>query len=489
MSRTQKESNIEEVVQASDTVSSRTDMLHGPMFKKILLFALPLALTGILQQLFNSADMAVVFWFEGSVAQSAVNSNGALVNLIINLFTGLSVGVTVLVAEHVGKNDTDDLHSITLTSLVIAVICGVIILAIGIGVSEPLLKLMDTPAESLELATQYLRIYFIGMPFLMIYDFGAAMLRGVGDTKKALYILIATGVLNVGLNCLFVGAANMSVAGVATATVIANFVSAVMIVIFIERDGMFKLKRGASRVRWDYIKRTVIIGIPAGLQGVVFSIANVLIQSGINGFGAQAVAGNGDAVNFEYYVYYFVSAFAQTTVTFFGQNYSAHEFERCKKIFKINMLSGFVVSTVLCLVFVLGGDLFIRIYTSDEVAIEYALMRMLCVVSGSMLPCMYEIAGGALRGMGHSMLPAVFTVIGSCIMRIIWIYTVFAAYGQYWLLLIVYPISWLITGVAMLISYYVITYKAGFYTGKPPHRDDVPHEPLHDTVSDVAANT
>lgn len=438
-------------------------MLHGPMFKNILIFALPLALCGIIQQLFTSADMAVIFRFEGSVAQSAVNSNGALVNLVINLFTGMSVGATVVVAEYVGKNKTDDLHSVTLTSMAIALVCGVALLGVGIGVSEPLLRVMKTPSESLEMATQYLRIYFIGMPFLMVYDFGAALFRGVGDTKKSLIILVATGVLNIGLNFLFVGAMHMSVAGVAIATVAANLVSAVMVFVMLMRDGRFRIRRGESRVRGEYVKRIAVIGIPAGLQGVVFSLANVLIQSAVNGFGAQAVAGNGDAVNFEVFCYYFVNGFAQTTVTFVGQNYSAGKYDRCRKAFRMTMLSALIVSSALCAVFLLGSRLFIRIYTTDEVAIKFALIRMWCVLTGSMIPCLYEVAGGALRGMGHSMLPAIFTIIGSCVLRIIWIYTVFAATGEFWLLLIVYPLSWAVTGAAMLISYFVICFKAGIY--------------------------
>lgn len=436
------------------------DMLHGPMTKNILLFALPLALGGILQQLFTSADMAVIFWFEGSVAQSAVNSNGALVNLLINLFTGLSIGATVVIAEHIGRNKTDDIHSVVFTSFVIAFVSGVVLVGIGVGLSEPILIAMDTPTEALPLAVQYLRIYFIGMPFLMIYNFGAAILRSVGDTRKPLFILIVTGVVNIGLNFLLVAGVKMSVAGVATATVIANAISAVMVMVFIMKDGLLRVRRKQSRFRREYLKRICVIGLPAGLQGVVFSIANVVIQTAINGFGTQAVAGSGDAVNFEYYVYFFVSAFAQTTVSFFGQNYAAREFERCKKIFKLNMIMGLAVSTVLSVVFTLGARLFIRIYTLDEVAIEYAVVRMWCVLLGSMLPCFYEIAGGALRGMGHSMLPAVFTVLGSCVLRLIWVYTVFAVCKQFWVLLIVYPISWTLTGLAMTVAYYVIAAKA-----------------------------
>ena len=435
------------------------DMLHGPMLKNILLFALPLALGGILQQLFTSADMAVIYWFEGSVSQSAVNSNGALVNLLINLFTGLSVGATVVIAEYIGKKKTDDIHSVVFTSVIIAFVSGVLLIGIGVGVSEPILKAMDTPTEALPLAVQYLRIYFIGMPFLMIYNFGAAILRSVGDTRKPLYILLVTGVLNIGLNVLFVAAMKMNVAGVATATVLANLLSAVMVMIFIMKDGMLRIRRKQSKFRKEYFKRICAIGLPAGLQGVVFSIANVVIQTAINGFGAQAVAGSGDAVNFEYYVYFFVSAFAQTTVSFFGQNFAAGEFERCKRAFNLNMLLGLAVSTVLSVVFTLGSRLFIRIYTSDAVAIEFAVTRMWCVLLGSMIPCFYEIAGGALRGMGHSMLPAVFTVVGSCVLRLIWVYTIFDAYTEFWVLVIVYPVSWVLTGLAMMVAYYLIAAK------------------------------
>lgn len=435
-----------------------------PMLKKILLFALPLALSGILQQLFTSADMAVIFRFGGTVAQSAVNSNGALVNLLINLFTGLSVGVTVVIAEHIGKKRTADLHSVALTCMVMAVVSGVFLLGLGIGLSEPLLRLMKTPSDALPLAITYLRVYFIGMPFLMVFNFGAAALRGAGDTQKALIILIVTGFLNLGLNILFVAACKMSVAGVATATVVANLVSALMVLFFLMRDERFRMRKGGSRVRMEYVKRIIVIGLPAGLQGVVFSISNVLIQSAINTFGAQAVAGSGDALNFEYYVYFFVNAFAQVAVTFVGQEYAAGNYAMCRRIFNIAMTTALVVSTVLSVGFTVGGRLFIRIYTTDEAAIEYAVMRMRCVLLGSMLNCLYEIPGGAMRGMGHSFLPALFTIIGSCILRIVWIYTAYAATGQYWMLLIVYPISWVATGAAMIISYYVICYKAGFYS-------------------------
>lgn len=440
--------------------SKDMDMLHGPLLKKIILFALPLAISGILQQLFNSADVAVVGWFEDSNAQAAVNSNGALVNLIINLFAGLSVGVTVVIAEHIGKKQTDDVHSIVLTASVIAVVSGVIVLVLGVFIAKPVLSLMDTPSDVLPLAVKYLQVYFLGMPFVMIYNFGAAVLRSVGDTRRPLIALASAGVLNVGLNLLFVAVFKLSVVGVAIATVISDAVSAAAVIIFIMRNQTLRIKVKQSKIRAKYIKRIFLIGLPAGLQSAVFSLANVYIQTAINGFGDKAMAGSGDALYFENYVYYFVSAFAQTTVTFTGQNYAAGEYDRCRKIFKLNLIASLIISVTLCATFTFGGNLFIRIYTHDEEAIKFALIRLWYVLLGEGLICFYEIPAGALRGIGKSFIPAVVTVCGSCVLRIIWIYTVCRALKEsFGAIMIVYPVSWIVTGAAMLIIYFIVSRK------------------------------
>ncbi len=439
----------------------RMDMLHGPLLKKILIFALPLALSSILQQLFNSADVAVVGWFVDSNAQAAVNSNGAFINLMINLFTGISVGVTVTIAEYIGRGRTDDIHSIIFTAMVIAVISGVFLLLLGIAIAGSILMLMQTPENVIELATLYLRIYFIGMPFVMVYNFGAAILRSVGDTRKALYSLIISGVLNVGLNMLFVAGCGMSVAGVAIATVIADAVSALLVFIFIMfGDPMLRIRFGKSKIKKEYLVKIFRIGVPAGIQGMVFSLSNVCIQTAVNGFGDKAMAGSGDAVYFEYYVYFFVNAFAQATVTFMGQNYAAGLYDRCRKIFLLSMTSALIISTVLSLTFTFGGRFFIRIYTGDPEVIEFALTRMRYVLMLAMLPSTYEVGGSALRAIGHSMLPAALTVIGSCLLRIIWVFTVFALYpDNFILLMIIYPITWAVTGSAVLLSYFIISHK------------------------------
>lgn len=455
-----KEEISEDLRESKKKKSNQIDMLHGPLLKKIMLFALPIALCGILQQLFNSADVAVIGWFEDSNAQAAVNSNGALINLLINLFTGLSVGVTVVIAAHIGKGETGDVHSVVLTAFVIALSSGVLLLGLGIGISYSVLKVMDVPEEVLPLATQYLRIYFAGMPFLMVYNFGAAILRSVGDTRRPLYVLIAAGALNVGLNMLFVAVFKMSVAGVATATVISDALSAVAVVVFIMRDNVLKIRFGQSKVRAVYLKNIFKIGIPAGLQGMVFSLSNVCIQTAINGFGEKAMAGNGDALYFEYYVYFFVSSFSQAAVTFVGQNYAAGEYARCRKVFGLCLLWSLIISTALSAIFTLGGRVFIRIYTSDPEVIEFAMIRFYVVLSGGMLTCFYEIPGGVLRGVGNSLLPAIITLVGSCGLRIVWVYTVFAAFPQnIWVLLMIYPVSWAVTGAAMLIAYFIITRK------------------------------
>ncbi len=352
-----------------ETKSKQMDMLHGPILKKILLFSLPLALGGILQQLFNSADVAVIGWFEDSNAQAAVNSNGSLINLLINLFTGLSVGVTVVISEHIGRNEKEDIHSMVLTSAVIALASGVLLLVVGFAIAPAVLKAMDVPTQVLPLAVKYLQVYFIGMPFLMIYNFGSAILRSVGDTRRPLYSLIVAGIINIGLNLLFVAVFKLSVVGVAIATVVADAVSAVCVIVFIMKNETLRIRFKKSRIKAKYLKRIFAIGLPAGLQGIVFSLSNVCIQTAINGFGDKAMAGSGDALYFEYYVYYFVSAFAQAAVTFVSQNFAAGNYARCRKIFRVNMLAALVITTVLSLTFSLGGKLFIRIYTSDEEAI------------------------------------------------------------------------------------------------------------------------
>ena len=319
--------------------SVRMDMLHGSLLNKILLFALPLAASSILQQLFNSVDIAVVGKFASSQALAAVGSNSSVISLMINLFVGISVGASVVIANYIGQRNERGIKNAIHTVSVITLASGGLLLVVGLLIARPILEMMDTPDDVIELAVLYLRIYFLGMPFFMIYNFGAAILRSMGDTKRPLYCLVVAGVINTALNLFLVIVLKMSVAGVAIGTVIANMVSAGMIVYILRHEkGPFRLEYkeiGVSRIE---LRKMLQIGIPAGIQGMVFSIANVFIQAAINLYGSDAIAGSAAALNYEYYCYFVVSAFSQAAVTFISQNYGARQIERCKKIFRQTML-------------------------------------------------------------------------------------------------------------------------------------------------------
>lgn len=444
----------------------KTDMMHGPLVGKILLFALPLAAASILQQLFNSADVAVVGHFAGSSALAAVGSSSAVINLLINLFTGLSVGTNVVIAGFIGSRDTKKIQNAVHTSIVIALASGVFLLFLGILVARPVLTVMGTPGEILDQAVLYLRLYFLGMPFFMFYNFGSAILRSKGDTSRPLYALLVSGVVNVLLNLFFVIVFHMGVAGVAVATVTANGVSAGLIFrCLVREEEDLRLHPEKLGIQKRELLRIIRIGAPAGVQGLVFSLSNVCIQSAINGFGANAVAGSAAAINFEYFAYFMVNAFAQSAVTFTSQNYGAGKYDRCKKVFQSCMGLGAGIAVMISMLFVLGREFFIRIYAVDPNVIAYASERMLHVLPLEFMPVFYEVPSGALRGMGYSTLPAILTVIGTCGFRFLWIYVVFARIGGFGMLMNVYPATWLVTDIALLVTYFIICKKE--FRGRP----------------------
>ena len=440
--------------------SSQMDMLHGSLLDKILLFALPLAASSILQQLFNSADAAVAGRFAGSQALAAVGGNAPVVGLIINMFVGMSVGANVIIANYIGQKREDKVHEAVHTVYVMAVLLGVIMLIAGQVIAKPILVLIHTPSDVINLATLYLRIYFCGMPCVMIYNFGAAILRSIGDTKRPLYCLLISGVINVILNVFFVVFCQLSVAGVAIATIIADTVSAVMVTVFLIRStDSIKLNLRELTLKKEYVKKVVQIGAPAGLQGAVFSISNVCIQAGINGFGTAAIAGSAAALNFEYFTYFATNAFGQAAVTFVSQNYGARQFERCKKALLLSLFSGMIVTALMSVTFVIGRTPFVSIYTNDPAAIQYGIIRMGIVELFEFIACLYEIPGGALRGIGYSLLPAILTVFGSCGLRIVWIYTVFQKFHTYQVLMSVYLVTWIVTSILVLGAYFIVTRK------------------------------
>ncbi|MDY2944833.1 MAG: MATE family efflux transporter [Lachnospiraceae bacterium] len=433
------------------------DMLHGPLAGKLFLFALPLAISSILQQLFNSADLAVVGRFDSSQAMAAVGSNAALVNLLISLFSGLSVGANVVVASLIGQGRKKEISRAVHTVILLAIICGFIVCGLGLAIAPQLLRMMNTPDDVLHLAELYLRIYFIGMPFFMLYNFGSAIQRSKGDSTTPLVALIISGIVNVFLNLFFVIVCHLGVAGVAIATDISSGISAAIVIVTLARDEeSYRLHVRELSIDGTDLKRIIAVGLPAGLQGMVFSLSNVVIQSGINSFGAAGIAGSTAGQNFEFMSYFVVNGFAQACVTFTSQNFAAGEIERCKKVNRLCMLIGLSCTLAVSAVFLAGRYLFIRVFTTDEEVITFAVLRMWFVCMPELLTGTYEIPGGALRGMNHSLTPTVITVLGSCVFRLIYIATVFQMNHEYWVLMVEYPISWVITGIACNIAYYRI---------------------------------
>ncbi len=437
----------------------RTDMLNGNLFSGILMFAIPLAASSILQQLFNSVDVAVVGHFaqNRAVATAAVGSNGSVINLIINLFVGISVGANVVISNYIGRGERKKANSCVHTAMTIAIISGVFLLFLGLFIARPLLELMSTPEDVLPYAVQYLHIYFLGMPFIMVYNFGSAILRCIGDTRRPLYCLIISGVLNAALNLFLVIAFHMDVAGVAIATVISNIVSASLVCVFLLREKSeitFSIRK--MGIRRDDLVRMLRIGVPAGLQSMLFSISNVFIQSVLNRFGTSVVAGSAVTLNFENFSYYIISAFSQACVTFTSQNIGASRVDRCKKIFRLSMLMSVILSLIMNYTFFFGRGFFIYLFTSDETVAYYAAIRMLYILAPYFLINTYEISGAALRGMGYSLTPAMMSVFGTCIFRLIWAYTIPKLNQSLGALYIVYPISWIITGTLVLSSYIII---------------------------------
>lgn len=432
-------------------------MTSGGLFKKILLFALPIALSSVLQQLFNSVDIAVVGRFSSSSALAAVGSNAPVINLFINLFVGLSVGANVVIAKFIGSCENDKIKQSVGTSFVIALFSGIALLILGEIAAEPILTAMGAPEDVMDLAVVYLRIYFLGMPFFMIYNFGSAILRSVGDTKRPMYILAACGGVNALLNLWFVIGFKMSADGVATATVISNALSAYLIVRILRKENEpLKLELKGLKIDKKILGSILAIGVPAGLQGVVFSISNVFIQAQLNGFGSDVVAGSAAAVNFEYFNYYIINAFGQSAVTFTSQNYGAGKLKRCLKAFFIAFASAAASSLALTAVFMIFRFELLSFYTDDTAVIPYGLDRMQHIIAFGALISTYEVSACAMRGFGYSTTPTVITVLGTCVLRIVWIFTVFKYNPAYGTLLDVYPVSWIITGIACLTAYAVV---------------------------------
>jgi len=439
------------------------DMCSGTLWNKILIFALPLAASSMLQLLFNAADVVVVGRFAGKEALAAVGSNTSLINLLVNLFVGLSVGTNVVVARDLGAGRHDNVSRSVHTSITLSLISGVMMAVFGVVMVRHLLEWMSSPTDVIELSTVYLRIYFLGMPANLFYNFGAAILRAQGDTKRPLYYLTTAGVVNVLLNLVFVVVLGMDVDGVAIATIIAQYISALLVLRCLMREeGPLHLDLKKLRMEWPVVRRILQVGLPAGFQGIVFSLSNVVIQSSLNSFNDPViVAGSAASANIEGFVYAAMNAFYQTALTFTGQNYGAG---KCGRVDRVLMLcETFSMSTGLVLgnlAFFFGPELAGIYAPGEDQVIAQALIRM------SFLCCPYLLAGfmdtmvGVLRGIGYSVVPMVVSLIGACGLRLIWVATVFPLFRSPATLYVSYPVTWVITGGVHLMFFLYVRKRA-----------------------------
>ncbi len=442
------------------TKTNELDMLHGPLLGKILKFAMPFAASSVLQQLFNSVDVAVVGRFACSEALAAVGANTFLINLMINFFVGISIGASVIIANHVGQRDTQSIRHAVSTSAALAIVSGVFLLFAGLILSRPVLLLMGTPHNIIDDAVLYLRIYFLGVPFVMIYNFGASILRSKGDTRRPLYVLMVAGVINTVLNLILVINFHMSVMGVAIATDVSNlFCAAIIVWILRKEDGAFKLNIRKIHIYNIELKRILQIGVPAGVQSMVFSLSNIFVQSAINGYGSSAVAGASVSQTFDSYCYFLLGAFSSAAVTFIGQNYGAGHLDRCKRVFRICLVGGFLVCFVSNMLFMLFDDEVLSLFTTDRSVIYYAKLRMQYVLVFQSIATFYDIPSSALRAYGHSLEPALLTIFGTCVIRVVWVMLICPIWPGFVHLMICYPVTWIITSILVCLSYYFHTYK------------------------------
>ena len=433
------------------------DMCSGPIMPKLVSFFLPLMLSGILQLLFNAVDLIVVGRFAGSDCLAAVGATTALINVFINFFIGLSLGANVCAARYYAAGRHSEMSDVVHTAILTAIISGAAILAVGQVFAKPALQLMDTPDEIIDMSVQYMRIYFLGTPFFMLYNFGAAILRAVGDTKRPMIFLVIAGIINAGLNVFLVVKFHLDVAGVAIATVFSQMISCVLVIIVLLKSPQaYRLSFSKLKIHTDVLGKIFKIGIPAGLQSTVINISNAMLQSSVNSFGQYAMAGYTAANNIFGFLYTSANSVTQACMSFTSQNLGAEKYKRMRRV----LADCLILETVVCLL--LGsiayffGDKILGIYTSSPVVIDYGL-RVLSLTTLSYFLCGYmDCIPGALRGMGHSAVPMILSIIGTVGMRIVWIYGLFPTHRDVTFLFISYPASWIATIIMQSICYLLI---------------------------------
>ena len=449
-------------------ISYRMDMTEGPLTTKIIKFTIPVMLTGILQLLFNTADVIVVGRFTGKTALAAVGSTGSLINLLVSLFMGLSIGTNVLVARYQGAKDDKAVSETVHTSIALGIVGGLILLIIGVVATRPLLEMMATPEDVIDQSTLYMRILFFGMPLNLILNFGAAILRAIGDTKRPLYYLTIAGVINLFLNIFLVTVFSLGVAGVAIATVISEGVSCGLILLCLKHEtGAIRLYFNRIKINPSKCIDIMKIGLPAGLQGCIFSISNVLIQSSVNSFGSTVMAGNTAASNIEGFVYVSMNSLHQTCISFTSQNFGAGKFKRIKKVLINCLVIVAITGLVLGNSAYFFGKYLLSAYNNEAEVISYGLIRLSIISTMYFLCGLMDVMVGAMRGIGYSILPMIVSLVGACGLRIVWIYTVFVKFRTLDILFISYPVTWTITFLSHLVCYYIVTrkYKDKFRAG------------------------
>ena len=449
-------------------ISYRMDMTEGPLTTKIIKFTIPVMLSGILQLLFNTADVIVVGRFTGKTALAAVGSTGSLINLLVSLFIGLSIGTNGLVARYQGAKDEKAVSETVHTSIALGIVGGLILLIIGVVATRPLLEMMATPEDVIDQSTLYMRILFFGMPLNLILNFGAAILRAIGDTKRPLYYLTIAGVINLFLNIFLVTVFSLGVAGVAIATVISEGVSCGLILLCLKHEtGAIRLYFNRIKINPSKCIDIMKIGLPAGLQGCIFSISNVLIQSSVNSFGSTVMAGNTAASNIEGFVYVSMNSLHQTCISFTSQNFGAGKFKRIRKVLINCLVIVAITGLVLGNSAYFFGKFLLSAYNNEAEVISYGLIRLSIISTMYFLCGLMDVMVGAMRGIGYSILPMIVSLVGACGLRIVWIYTVFVKFRTLDILFISYPVTWTITFLSHLVCYYIVTrkYKDKFREG------------------------
>lgn len=434
----------------------KMDMLNGSIWNKIIQYALPVAATGILEQLFNASDLAIVGNFTGkakTVAVAAVGANSPIIGLLLNFFIGIALGANVVIANAIGKGDEKTIHKAVHTSVITAVVCGLLVTLFGELFIGNLLLMLNVPEDVFPYALLYIRIYLLGMPVILLYNFEAAIFRSIGETKMPLEALAVSGVLNVALNLFFVIGLKMTVNGVAIATVIANAVSSVFLFIkLVKTDQAIRIRKEELRFDGNVFGRIIRIGLPAGVQSAVFSIANIVIQAAINSLGTVVIAASSAAFNIEIFAYYMLNSFSQACTTFTGQNYGAGQLKRCRKVLLLCIVEDFIATAATIILVLLSGKVLLSIFNDDPQVISIGYTRLLMVFSAYIFSMLYENLSGYLRGFGISLVPAILTIIGVCGVRIFWIFAVFPQHKTFTTIMMAYPISLATTAVLIFIA-------------------------------------